>query len=156
MDPGTVGADAATPDPGLHRRFGAQSGAKSKRFMHELPTPVHSRMPPMTGIRPVTDFRGPLRADMEDTVAQLQLQNEIYALKLAPPGQSTSATWAPPARLRPAAFTTTKVPKFSGVTSWDQYRQVFDAIIRSNGWDDATVALQLLSHLEGDTPNVAS
>ena len=35
----------------------------------------------------------------------------------------------------------------SGVTSWDQYRQVFDAIVRSNGWDKATVALQLLSHL---------
>ena len=25
---------------------------------------------------------------------------------------------------------------------------MFDAIVRSNGWDDATSALQLLSHLE--------
>ena len=32
---------------------------------------------------------------------------------------------------------------------------MFDAIVQSNGWDDATVALQLLSHLEGDTLNVA-
>ena len=47
------------------------------------------------------------------------------------------------------------VPKFSGVTSWDRYRQEFDAIVRLNGWDDVTVALQLLSHLEGDTLNVA-
>ena len=52
-------------------------------------------------------------------------------------------------------FTATKVPKFSGVTSWDQYRQVFDVIVRSNGWDDSTVVLQLLSHLEGDALNVA-
>ena len=52
-------------------------------------------------------------------------------------------------------FTTTNVPKFAGVTSWEQYRQVFDAIILSNGWDDATAALQLLSHLEGDALNVA-
>ena len=37
-----------------------------------------------------------------------------------------------------------KVPEFSGVTSWDQYRQMFDAIVHSNGRDDATVALQLL------------
>ena len=37
----------------------------------------------------------------------------------------------------------------------DQYRQVFDASVRSNGWDDDTVALQLLSHLEGDALNVA-
>ena len=56
---------------------------------------------------------------------------------------------------RQAAFTTTKVPWFGGTTSWEQYRQVFDAIVLSNGWDDATAALQLLSHLEGDALNVA-
>ena len=32
---------------------------------------------------------------------------------------------------------------------------MFDAIVVSNGWDDATAALQLLSHLEGDVLNVA-
>ena len=41
------------------------------------------------------------------------------------------------------------------MTSWDKYRQVFDAIVSSNGWDDATVTLQLLSHLDGDALNVA-
>ena len=56
---------------------------------------------------------------------------------------------------RQAAFATTKVPRFGGTTSWEQYRQVFDAIVCSNGWDDATAALQLLSHLEGDALNVA-
>ena len=56
---------------------------------------------------------------------------------------------------RQAAFTTTEVPRFAGMTSWEQYRQVFDAIVLSNGWDAATVALQLLSHLEGDALNVA-
>ena len=56
---------------------------------------------------------------------------------------------------RQAAFTTTKVPRFAGTTSWEQYRQVLDAIVLSNGWDDATAALQLLSHLEGDALNVA-
>ena len=49
----------------------------------------------------------------------------------------------------------TKVPKFGGTNSWEQYRQVFDDIVLSNGWDDATTALQLLSHLEGDALNVA-
>ena len=56
---------------------------------------------------------------------------------------------------RQAAFMTTKVPRFGGTTSWEQYWQVFDAIVLSNGWDDATAALQLLSHLEGDALNVA-
>ena len=51
---------------------------------------------------------------------------------------------------RQAAFTMTKVPRFGGTTSWEQYWQVFDAIVLSNGWDDATAAVQLLSHLEGD------
>ena len=32
---------------------------------------------------------------------------------------------------------------------------MFDAIVLSNGWDDATASLQLLSHLEGDALNVA-
>ena len=31
----------------------------------------------------------------------------------------------------------------------------FDAIVRSNGWDNDTAALQLFSHLEGDALNVA-
>ena len=32
---------------------------------------------------------------------------------------------------------------------------MFDAIVLSNGWADATAALQLLSHLQGDALNVA-
>ena len=47
------------------------------------------------------------------------------------------------------------MPRLAGLTSWDQYRQVFDAIVVSNGWDDVTAALQLFSHLEGDALNVA-
>ena len=56
---------------------------------------------------------------------------------------------------RHVAFTSTKVPQFAGTTSWEQYRQVCDTIVLSNGWDDTTAALQLLSHLEGDALNVA-
>ena len=56
---------------------------------------------------------------------------------------------------RQAAFTTTKVPRFDGTTSWEQYKQIFDTIVRSNGWDNDTAALQLFSHLGGDALNVA-
>ena len=52
-------------------------------------------------------------------------------------------------------LTMMKVPRFDGTTGWEQYKQVFDAIVRSNGWDNDTVALQLFSHLEGDALNVA-
>ena len=37
----------------------------------------------------------------------------------------------------------------------EQYREVFEAIVCSNGWDDVTAALQLLSHLDGDALNIA-
>ena len=56
---------------------------------------------------------------------------------------------------RQAALATTKVPWFGGTTSWEQYQQVFDAKVLSNGWDDAAAALQLLSHLQGDALSVA-
>ena len=42
-----------------------------------------------------------------------------------------------------------------GKTLWDQYRQVFEAIVSYNGWDRAMAALQHVSHLEGDALNVA-
>ena len=88
-----------------------------------------------------------------DTVTCLQL--EVEALKFGPLGHSTLGGPTSPVRSKPMVFTSTKVPKFAGVTSWEQYRQVFDAIAQSNWWDDATAALQLLSHLEGDALNVA-
>ena len=47
------------------------------------------------------------------------------------------------------------MPWFDGTTSWEQYHQVLEAIVRSNGWDNDTAALQLFSHLEGDALNVA-
>ena len=56
---------------------------------------------------------------------------------------------------RQAAFTTTKVPRFGGTTSLEQYQQVFDAKVLSNGWGNETAALQLFSQLEGDALNVA-
>ena len=88
-----------------------------------------------------------------DTVARLQrdlVDIRAESRQLRTPG-------VPPVVPTPrqVAFTTTKVPRLAGTTSWEHYRQVFDAIVLSNGWDDATAALQSLSHLEGDALNVA-
>ena len=86
-------------------------------------------------------------AELMDTMAHLQL--DVEALKFGQLGQPTLARQTSPVQSKLVVFTSTKVPKFDGVISWDQHRQVFDAIVRPNGWDDATVAL------EGDTLNVA-
>ena len=85
-------------------------------------------------------------ARMQKDIATLREENRLLRSPAIP-----QVVQAP----RRAAFTTTKVPRFDGTTSWEQYRQVFDAIVRSNGWDNDTAALQLFSHLEGDTLNVA-
>ena len=56
---------------------------------------------------------------------------------------------------RGSGFTSTSVPRYAGRSSWDQYRQVFEAIVCSNRWDGVTAALQLVSYLDGNALNVA-
>ena len=79
-----------------------------------------------------------------------RMQKRIYRRFLRTPRAP-----GPVPLVRQAALTTTKVPWFNGSTSWEQYQQVFDAIVLSNGWGDATAALQLLSHLQDDALSVA-
>ena len=83
---------------------------------------------------------------MQQDLARLREENRLLRTPAIP--QVVQAPWQ-------VAFTTTKVPQFDGTNSWEQYRQVFDAIVRSNGLDNDTAALQLFSHLEGDALNVA-
>ena len=64
-----------------------------------------------------------LEADLMVTVAHLQL--EVESLKFVQSAPPALAKRTLPALSKPVAFTSTKVPKFSGETSWDQYRQVF-------------------------------
>ena len=85
-------------------------------------------------------------ARMQQDLANLRAENRMLRTPEVP-----QVVRAP----RQAAFTTTKAPRFDGTTSWEQYKQVFDTIMCSNGWDNDTVALQLFSHLEGDALNVA-
>ena len=90
---------------------------------------------------------------LEDTVFRMQrdleeLQSENLFLR-------TPRATRPVPLVRQAALTTTKVPWLNGSTSWEQYLQVFDAIVLSNGWGDATAALQLLLHLQDDALGVA-
>ena len=83
---------------------------------------------------------------MQRDLEELQTENRFLRTPRAP---------GPVLLVRQAALTTTKVPWFNGSTSWEQYQQVFDAIVLSNGWGDATAALQLLSHLQDDALSMA-
>ena len=83
-------------------------------------------------------FKSPIEM-LVNTVAHMQrdlaiLRDENHALRCTTAPQVIQAP-------RRAALTTTKVPRFDGTTSWEQYHQVFEAIVRSNGWDNDTAAL---------------
>ena len=93
------------------------------------------------------------REHLEKAVVRLQQDIADYHAEL-----ELSRTQTPVVSTRPPkwlGFKSTSVPRFSGKSNWEQYRQVFEAIVRSNGWDGITAALQLLSHLDGDALNVA-
>ena len=92
-------------------------------------------------------------AALEDTVSRMQ--RDLEELQMENRYLRTPRAPVPVPLVRQAALTTTKVPWFNGSTSWEQYQQVFDAIVLSNGWGDATAALQLLSHLQDDALSVA-
>ena len=94
-----------------------------------------------------------LRVDLADVVACLQKEVEEFRAESGYGSSRRSAI--PPRPSGWSGFTSTPVPMYSGKTSWDQYRQVFEALVSFNGWDGVTAALQHVSHLEGDALNVA-
>ena len=100
------------------------------------------------GAQDQKNVRSPIET-LVKTVSHMQrdlaiLRDENRALRTPATSQVIQTPWR-------AALTTTKVLRFDGTTSWEQYHQVFEAIVRSNGWDNDTAALQL----EGDALNVA-
>ena len=127
---------------------------------------------PYRGARPrIRDFDRPVEEELGATAGEVEdsgdlptmvleetvgrLQRDLEELQLENRFLKTPRTVRPVPLVRQAALTTTKVPWFDGSTSWEQYLQVFEAIVLSNGWGDATAALQLLSHLQGDALSVA-
>ena len=109
------------------------------------------RMYPAGRNRPYSEW-SPVEK-LEGTVSRMQ--RDMENLQTENRFSRTRRATGPVPLVRQAALTTTKVPWFSGSTSWEQYQQVFDVIALSNGWGDATAALQLLSHLQGDALSVA-
>ena len=93
--------------------------------------------------------------NMELEMAEIQLQRDVdnCRMELELAGKQTPVVTLRPQRR--SGFTSTPVPRYSGKSNWEQYRRVCEAIVCSNGWDDVTAALQLLSHLDGDALNAA-
>ena len=92
---------------------------------------------------------------LERTVTQLQKELDDCRTEFEITRKRTPAPAMNCRQQGQARFTSTPVPRYSGKSNWEQYREIFEAIVCSNGWDDVTAALQLLSHLDGDALNVA-
>ena len=136
------------------RRKGFQTDGPQDKIFDMGPVPDYvatQRMVPTDRIRP-SNMLSPVEK-LEGTV--LRMKHDMESLRTENRFLRTRRIPGPVPLVRQAALTTTKVPWFNGSTSWEQYQQVFDAIALSNGWGDATAALQLLSHLQGDALSVA-
>ena len=117
-----------------------------------LPTePMHGARPRQTGRERPPVIDNPALRDAAGNTARMQKDLAMLREENLRTPATSQVIQAP----RRAALTTTHVPRFDGTTSWEQYHPVFEVIVRSNGWDNDTAALQLFSHLEGDALNVA-
>ena len=92
---------------------------------------------------------------LERAVTQLQKELDDCHTEFEITRRLTPAPAVNHRQPRQARFTSTPVPRYSGKSNWEQYREIFEAIVCSNGWDDVTAALQLLSHLDRNALNVA-
>ena len=85
----------------------------------------------------------------------LKLQRDLEEAKAESRYLRSRPVDGPVVNTNRSRFTMTPVPRYDGISDWDQYREVFEAIVASNGWDDLTAALQLIAHLDGEALNVA-
>ena len=96
-----------------------------------------------------------ISGSLERTVNQLQKELDDCRTEFEITRKRTPAPAVNHRQQSQARFTSTPVPRYSGKSNWEQYQEIFEAIVCSNGWDDGTAALQLLAHLDGDALNVA-
>ena len=93
---------------------------------------VGPRTVPKDNVRDSGEVRRNFRSPIEMLVNMVShMQRDLAMLR-----EENRALRTPTPRR--AALTTTEVPRFDGTTSWEQYHQVFEAIVRSNGWDNDT------------------
>ena len=85
----------------------------------------------------------------------LKLQKDLEEVKAESRYLRANRSATPVGTPNRPRFTSTPVPRYAGGSNWDQYREVFEAIVCSNGWDEVTASLQLVAHLDGEALNVA-
>ena len=144
--PGVVDLGAVGPVIDTHRRIEPPTAAKPKWARRELPMPCtleYQRWRSEIDARPgkLEEDRcafgaasqggkwgggggWPLTPEAVLMDMVVRLQRDVEAMKTGPQlGILTLGGPASPARSKLVMFTSTKVPRFAGVTSWEQYHQ---------------------------------
>ena len=80
---------------------------------------VNYRFPPDPSSRTARESDSFWSTDTQLTNSVTHLQLEVEALKLAQSKSVKPPKVGPPAQVKLVAFTSTKVPRFSGASSWD-------------------------------------
>ena len=94
----------------------------------------------LAGNRDRKEIRLP-RLTLEQRV--LKLQKDLEEAKAESRYLRANRSATPVGTPNRPRFTSTPVPRYAGGSNWDQYREVFEAIVCSNGWDEVTASLQL-------------
>ena len=130
--------DASTPVLQQNYRFGPWSSVRLRLFGHDMLTPIPDALPPSPPTprsQPGPNFFSQQQAaDLLVTVARLQ--SDVVHRSLHRPLRQHRSRGHSRLGIGQSHSRIQKSQSFCEVTSWDQYRQVFDAIVRSNGWDD--------------------
>ena len=145
--------DASTPRTGLNHWPRLRHLGQYCTRIPEIPSfrsPTRSTQPEhhCADSSPALPVAGPL-------AILAQLQRDVHILKMASPIRSSPEPGPKPVPHQSVRITNTAVPRFNGDACWYQHQQVFEAVVKSNGWDDKTAALQPFAHLEGYALNMA-
>ena len=132
---GDVGVDTSTPQTGVNDWFQTIHLGQYCSLIPDIPT-LHS---------PIRSTH--LEPCFANSTILTQLQSDV---QMASPIRSSPKPGTKLVPHRSVRFTNTAVTRFSGNTCWYQHQQVFDAIVKSRGWNNQTAALQLFAHYEGD------
>ena len=83
-------------------------------------------------------FRGHIHNCVKRVVQRkvLKLQSDLEEAKAESRYLRARPVDSPVVATNRSQFTTTPVPRYDGVSDWDQYREVFEAIVASNGRPD--------------------
>ena len=100
--------------------------------------PTRDRIPEITGIRRNSQWDFPQRRTLFTSDGTYSISSDNCCTECEFTRRLTPVPAVNRRQPRQAIFTSTPVPRYSGKSNWEQYLEIFEAIVCSNGWDNVT------------------